>query len=45
MLLVVTGEASVKGTWSLAVHLLVLLLARNITSEVILQVILLMSFI
>ena len=45
MLLVVTRETSVKGTWSLAVHLLVLLLVRNITSEVILQVILLMSFI
>ena len=45
VLLVVTRDASVKGTWSLAVHLLVLLLVRNITSEVILQVILLMSFI
>ena len=36
---------SVKITWSLALHLFALLLVINITSEVILHVILLMSFI
>ena len=45
VLLVVTRATSVKTTWSLSVHLLVLLLVRNITSEVILHVTLLMSFI
>ena len=44
-LLVVTRATSVKTIWSLAVHLFVLLLVRNITSEVILHVILLLSFI
>ena len=45
VLLVVTGDTSVKTTWSLVVLLFVLLLVRNITSEVILHVILLMPFI
>ena len=44
-LLVVTRATSVKTIWSLAVHFFVLLLVRNITSEVILHVILLLSFI
>ena len=44
-LLVVTRATSVKTIWSLAVHLFLLLLVRNITSEVILHVILLLSFI
>ena len=44
-LLVVIRAIYVKTTWSLAVHLFVLLLLRNIALETILHVVLLISFI